>query len=218
AGDHITETQRIYIYNEGDLPLNCPNESSFMVTIVDPEEISLNTKTYCDNFSIPTTPFGSFFSQPNGSGEELVPGTQISNSQNIYFYFQSLEPPFCEINLDFYIEITPSPEITTLENVFDCTFYTLPVLANGKYYDAPGGTGNELLAGTVISETQTIYIYAIEGDCSKESSFTVFIGLDIPESVSHCVRYTLPPLPIGGYYTEPMGQGIQLPAGTMFMT
>lgn len=218
AGDQITETQRIYIYNEGEEPLSCPNQSSFMVTIVDPEEINVNTKTYCDTFSVPATPFGAFYSQPNGGGDELTPGTQLNQSQNIYFHFQSTEPPFCQINLDFYIEITPSPEITTLENVFDCTSYTLPALAHGKYFDAPGGTGNELLSGSIITETKTLYIYAIEGTCSRESSFTVYIGLDIPESVSHCVRYTLPPLPIGGYFTEPMGQGIQLPAGTTFMT
>jgi gliding motility-associated-like protein len=218
AGDIINETQRIYIFNEEDEEPFCPNQSSFMVTIVLPESIDIGAGTHCDTFSIPSVPFGAYFSQPDGNGDELTTGTILNESQTVYFHFQSTEPPFCVINIGFDVEIIPGPQVDALSNVFDCTSYTLPELQSGEYFSAPDGQGDTIASGSLITETSTIYIYAVNGECSDQSSFTVYIGLDVPISVSHCVRYTLPPLPIGGYFTEPMGQGFQIPAGTTFMT
>ncbi|MFN3755613.1 MAG: choice-of-anchor L domain-containing protein [Flavobacterium sp.] len=218
AGDMIIETQRIYIFNEDELEPSCPNQSSFMVTIILPESIDIGAGTHCDTFSIPSIPFGAYFSETNGNGEELTAGTILTESQTVHFYFQSTEPPFCVINIGFDIEIIPGPQVDELNNVFDCTSYTLPELQSGEYFTEPDGQGDTLAPGTLITETSTIYIYAVNGECSDQSSFTVYIGIDVPTSVSHCVRYTLPPLPIGGYFTEPMGQGFQIPAGTTFMT
>src|SRR5690606_19240748 len=106
--------------------------------------------------------------------------------------------PFCAIDLGFDIVVIPAPEVDSLPTVFDCTSYTLPALTNGEYFDAANGMGNVIDPGTVIAETQTIYIYSENGICTNQSSFTVYIGLEAPSSTTECVSFTLPSLSIGG--------------------
>lgn len=214
AGDIITVTQTIYIYNTTNTTPSCDRETLFTVTIIEPEELDMSTKDVCDSYTLPSLPFGQYFTQPAGQGDELSAGTVITSNQTIYFYFESIIPPFCVIDLSFDVIITISPSVPNLPNVFDCTSYTLQPLSNGKYYDAPGGSGNELPVGTVITSTQTVYIFATNGQCFDQSSFQVIIGLTIQADVTECAQFILPQLPIGNYYTAPAGGGIQLAAGT----
>lgn len=217
-GDVITETQRIYIYRLGEEEPLCPNQSSFMVTIIDPNDITLGGGTYCGGFSLMGVPFGGYYTEPNGGGTAINPGTLITTSQTVYYYFISTEPPFCSISIGVELTIIPNPIADTLPNVFDCTTYTLPTINNGNYFDAPNGGGNQIPAGTTITETTTLYIYNQNGICNNQSSFTVFIGLNAPASTTECVAYTLPSLPIGGYFTGPNGTGTQIPSGTNIST
>lgn len=53
--------------------------------------------------------------------------------------------------------------------------YELPALDYGNYYNEPGGMGDVIPAGTIINETQTIYIYYSTDLCTAETSFTVSI-------------------------------------------
>lgn len=65
------------------------------------------------------------------------------------------------------------------EDVNVCTEYVLPALTNGAYFTEAGGTGVEVAAGTAITETTTLYVYAQEGTdivCSDENSFTVTVA------------------------------------------
>jgi gliding motility-associated-like protein len=218
AGDVITVTQTIFIYNTTNTTPSCDRESSFTVTIIEPEELDMSTKDVCDNYILPSLPFGQYFTQPGGMGVELAAGTVISSNQTIYFYFESIVPPFCVLDLSFDVIITISPSVPNLPNVFDCTSYTLPPLSNGKYYDSPGGSGNELTAGTVLTSTQTVYVFASNGQCFDQSSFEVIIGLTIQSDVTECAQFILPQLPIGNYYTAPAGGGTQLVAGTTITT
>ena len=215
AGDVITETQRIYIYNTLPTEPSCPNQSSFLVTIINPDDISIGGGEYCNSYTLPELTFGQYFTGENGSGTELFPGMALTTSQTVHFYYLSTEPPFCAIDLGFEIEVIPAPEVDSLPTVFDCTSYMLPTLSNGTYYDAANGMGNIINPGTAITETQTIYIYAANGICTNQSSFTVYIGLEAPTSTTECVSFTLPSLAIGGYFTEPNGGGQQIPAGTV---
>lgn len=217
AGDIITVTQTIYIYNINTTTPPCIAQSNFTVTIIDPLELDMSTKEVCDNYVLPSLPYGQYFTQAGGLGTELFAGAVISSNQTIYFYFVSIVPPFCVLDLSFDVIITNSPAVPNLPNVFDCVSYTLPPLTSGKYYSAPGGpngAGIELLSGTALTSTQTVYIYAINGQCSVQLSFEVIIGLDFPQDVTECVGFTLPPLPVGNYYTAPIGGGTMIPAGT----
>src|SRR5690606_2346930 len=74
-------------------------------------------------------------------------------------------------------------------------------------------------AGWVITTTQTIFIYAAQGNCTDESSFGVTINqtpvLDLLPDVYACDSYVLPMLPgFMEYYSEPGGTGMMIPAGT----
>jgi gliding motility-associated-like protein len=214
AGDIIDETQRIYIYNLGLIEPYCPNQSSFLVTIIKPEDINTTNNQFCNSYNVPNSAIGGYYTGPGGTGTQLN-GATLTSSQTIYFYFVSPEPPYCVLDLPINLTILPAPSTETFPNVFDCTSYTLPSISNGQYYDAPNGSGNQLAPGTVITETTTIYIYAANSFCESQSSFIVYIGIDAPTSTSECVNFILPSLPFGGYFTGPNGTGQQIQAGTV---
>ncbi len=218
AGDLITETQRVYIYNISDTTPGCPNESSFKVTIIKPEAV-VPTNTYCGSYKLPNLLQGEYHTEPNGAGMNLPGGTVITTSQTIYFYFVSPIPPFCIIDAPTNYIIIPTQDVPTLPNVFDCSSYTLQPLSYGNYYDGQNGTGNQLPAGTAISTSRTIYIHGENGVCKSDSSFQVVIGLDtFPTSLTECANYALPQLNVGGYFTSPNGTGTAIPYGTNINT
>jgi len=218
AGDIITQTKIIYIYNISNTTPSCPNETNFKVTIVKPDELQITSDTYCNSYTLPTLEFGEYYTEANGNGTILPNGTILTTSQTVYFHFVSPEPPICVIDAPFDIIIIQSQTVPTMPNIFDCTSYTLPNLSFGNYYDAPNGTGNQLPIGAVINSSKTVYIYGTTGICPSESSFEVVIGINFPTSVTECVSFTLPQLPVGNYFTGPVGTGNQILAGTVINT
>lgn len=214
-GDVITQTTTIYIYNTTTTTPSCSNQTNFNVTIIKPEELDQSVRNVCDGYTLTQLPFGDYFTQPGGGGTQLSVGTYLTTNQTVYMYYESITPPFCVIDLSFDVVVTQSPIVPTLPNVFDCVSYTLPPLSNGTYYDAPNGSGAVLAPGTVITNDQTVFIYAINGSCAVQTSFQVIIGTDFLGPVTECAHYTLPQLPIGNYYTQPNGGGTLLPAGTV---
>lgn len=218
AGDEISETQTIYIYNHPDDSI-CGASSSFVVTVIDPLTLSPGNGTYCNSYTLPSLSYGSYYTQPNGAGTQIPAGTVLTTTTQVHIHYVSLEAPFCEINISFLATIVNLPSVgTALPNVFDCVSYTLPPLQNGNYFTAPDGGGTQLAAGTVITSSQTIYLYSHQAQCVSQSDFKVFIGFTTPADVNQCNPYRLPNLPIGKYYTGPSGTGTQLPAGTMINT
>lgn len=53
--------------------------------------------------------------------------------------------------------------------------YTLPSLTNGNYFTGPNGTGTPLNQGTIITTSQTIYIFNEVGCIKANSSFNITI-------------------------------------------
>ncbi len=216
AGDQITTTSTIYIFNQPNGPNSCSNSSNFSVTILDPEDIVPDSGSYCGSYSLPSPPVGNFFTGHTGTGTLISNGTSITSTQTINFFYQSPDPPFCTIDKDFTVTILPTVTLPTFENVFDCVGYTLPALTSGNYYTEPNGQGTMLAAGTLISTSQTVYVHATTPDnCTADSSFDVVIGIDTPADISQCEPYTLPALAVGKYYTGPQGTGTEIPAGTV---
>ncbi|WP_294736194.1 choice-of-anchor L domain-containing protein, partial [uncultured Flavobacterium sp.] len=128
----------------------------------------------------------------------------------------------------FDITATPTPVVVVPADQFACSDigYELPALAVGNYYTATNGGGTELAVGTVITTTQTIFVYAESGttpnNCTDEATFEVTIyqkpEVDTPADVVSCGDYILPALTIGDYYTGADGSGTLLPAGTIIST
>lgn len=218
AGDVISTTQNIYIFNQNATSPFCSNQSIFEIIIIEPQDIPNFTNIYCDGFVIPSTLFGAFYTQSGEGGTILTSGTNITTSQIIYFYFVSPSDPTCIIDSPSDIQIVPSQTVPTFPNGFDCTSFTLPTLSFGNYYDAPNGAGNMIAQGTVLTTSQTIYIFGQVASCISQSSFSVVIGLSFPTDVTECANYQLPQLTAGNYYTQPMGNGTQIAAGTIINT
>lgn len=219
AGDVISETQTIFIYNVSTTAPFCSNESSFTITIIVPSNTIPSSYTHCGSFQLPALSNGEYHTQPNGSGVTIPAGTVLNTSQTVYYYYVLPTPPYCVIDQPTNYTIIPAQIVPTLSNVFDCTSYILQPLSFGNYYDAPNGTGNLIAVGTAVTSSKTIYIHGVNPNgCTSDSSFEVTIGANFPTSVTECVQYTLPALSVGNYYTAPGGTGTLIPAGTTINT
>lgn len=219
AGDIISTTQTIQIFNQPGGPGTCPSGTSFKVTIIDPDTMSPTGGTYCGSYTVGTLTEGEYRTEAGGLGQVIPPGTVITSSQVLHFYYTTDIAPFCVIDTDVNVVILPAASVASMPNVFDCVSYTLPPLASGNYYTQSNGQGTQLAPGTVITSTQTIYIFATGGTasqpCNAEKQFTVTIGMAMPADVAQCEPYTLPILASGNYFTGPGGTGDLIPGGTV---
>ena len=160
---------------------------------------------------LPSLTNGTYYTGSGGTGSQLNPGDVITSTQTIYIYATN---GTCDNETSFNVTIDTTPAVDTLPDVTACVSYTLPALTNGTYYTGSGGTGSQLNPGDVITTTQTIYIYATNGTCDNETSFTITIdqipSVENMDDVMAINEYTLPVLTNGDYFTETMGQGTQL--------
>ncbi|NUY81536.1 T9SS type A sorting domain-containing protein [Flavobacterium sp. MAH-1] len=97
------------------------------------------------------------------------------------------------------------------EDVTVCGSYALPTPSTGNFYASPNGGGLPIAPGTVITSTQTLYLYAQNGGCTAQQAFTVTViglpDLSMPD-VYACESFILPDLPPGAsYFSGPMGTG-----------
>jgi len=214
AGDVITTSQTVYLYVEGAIS-TCTAESDFVVTINPiPTVESVADVTACDAYMLPTLANGNYFTSSNGAGVMLNAGDIITASQTIYIYATNGD---CSDESSFNVTITPTPVVADMPDLTTCGSYMLPPLTTGNYYTATNGGGDMLNGGDVITSSQTIYIYASNGDCTAEDNFTVTVMpipvVDNVSDVSSCGSYLLPALVTGNYYTEANGAGTMLMAG-----
>lgn len=221
AGDVISETTTLYIYNQPGGPGTCGANSSFTITIIDTTDMTPDDVVNCGSYTLPSLDLGKYYTGPGATGTEIPAGTVISSSQTIYYYFVTVTPPVCNVDSSFTVTIIPTVEVGERANVFECSSYTLPALSLGNYFTGPNGSGTQLTAGTQITTTQTIYVFATTNGttpCSDEDSFEVVIGLTPPQNISQCNGYTLPQLAVGNYFTGPNGTGQQISGGTVINT
>lgn len=220
AGDIITTSQNIYIFNSVG---TCTNESSFSVTITEsPAVDTIENQTVCTAYTLPTLTNGNYFTGANGTGTILNAGDIITTTQTIFIYNEvNTSTLSCSSESSFTVTVSGTPNVDTLANQTACSEFTLPTLTNGNYFTGTNGTGTALNAGDTITASQTIYIYVEIGTapdiCSNESSFDITINqaplVDTMSDQSVCSEYTLPTLTNGNYYTATNGLGTQLNAG-----
>lgn len=213
-GDTITQQGTYYIYNTAPGPLGCADQTTFVVTLID--QLSF-PEIGCEQYIIRNAPAGNFYTGPGGTGTLLPVGTVLTTDQTIYFY-AVVNGNVCQEKV-YHIRILPLPVIDKPADVITCNSYILPSLAHGNYYSQPGGSGPQIQPGTNITTSQDIYVYAFDGECSNEHVFRVTI-IDGPsfQPVTACGEYTLPAIEVGNYYTQPLGGGTPIPAGTVIHT
>jgi gliding motility-associated-like protein len=215
AGDVITTDQIVYLFNTTLGTPSCPIESSFNVTIVEPLDADPTDLTVCDQYQLPTTPFGlRFFSLPggpSGGGTEFPGGTTINTvgTTTIYTYFESTDITNpCILEGQFNITIDLTPIIAPIANVFECSSYSLPPLAVGNYYTYDPSTGIYTPAVSPITTTTTLYVFATNNLCrTTDTVFTVYIGSFGFTDIIECVSFSLSPAPVGEYRDAPNGGG-----------
>lgn len=213
AGDEILINGTYYIFNGPDVN-GCSNESSFTITLIDQLVFPL---TACGSYFVPGPPVGNFYTGISGTGTQLVAGAALTSSQTIYYY-AVISGIVCRDDT-LNISVFPLPLVDTVQDVTTCTSYILPILLNGNYFTAPGGLGTPLFAGNAIGYSQTLYVYAFNGQCSNEKTFRVtIVNTSIYTPITRCGGFILPAISIGNYYDSPLGAGTIIPAGTLITT
>ncbi|MFB9077824.1 choice-of-anchor L domain-containing protein [Flavobacterium procerum] len=222
AGTVITNSQTVYYYAATTTSPNCTENLKYVITIkpLPPVDTPAN-RLECARYILPPLVNGNYFTKTNGGGTRLKAGDIITTTQTIYVYSVG---PECTNEHSFTIQIKPLPLVDSFTDVVTCTDFKLPKLKNGKYYTATGGPqglGTQLIEGTAINTTQTIYIYNEWADftsCNNETFFKVnYIGIDVGNfsNINVCDSYTLPPLKLGNYYAQLGGKGPIIPVGTI---
>ncbi|WP_290839528.1 T9SS type A sorting domain-containing protein [Flavobacterium sp.] len=129
--------------------------------------------TACDAYPLPALSVGNYYTGPNGTGSLITIGTLITQTMMVYAYANQSG---CSSQTSFMVTILGSPQVE-VQNVFACTEFVLPALpAPANYFTGPGGTGTILAAGQTITQSMTLYVFAQNGSCTFENSFTVTIG------------------------------------------
>jgi gliding motility-associated-like protein len=218
-GDIITNNATLYIYNNDGI---CQNQTSFEVIIYSkPEIINYTDINVCFNYILPQLPSGAFYyTQQGANGENLIAGTIINQNKTLFIYIPNPNLISCYSESQFTINIL-GVEAPQLDNVNVCDSFQLSQLTIGEYYTQPNKGGQNLLPGTIINNSQLIYIYVSNINripCYDEKSFMINISktpvLGNFPNVFGCGSYSLPPLVIGNYYSQPNGQGQIIPFNT----
>ena len=82
----------------------------------------------------------------------------------------------CYKETSFKLTLLSPPIAESLLDIVECESYTLPSINfYSDYFTGINGSGRRLLEGEIIASSQTIYIYAVQADCSDESSFDITI-------------------------------------------
>ncbi|WP_081909404.1 T9SS type B sorting domain-containing protein [Flavobacterium sp. ASV13] len=224
-GTVITTSQTVYYFASTSTSPNCTYDLKYQITIKPlPLVDTPNNRLECNRYTLPSLVNGNYFTDTNGGGTPLHAGDVITETQTIYVFSVGTD---CTNEHSFVVEIRPLPLVDNFTDVVTCTNFKLPKLKNGHYFSASGGpygTGSQLTEGTIINTTQTIYIYNEWPDfakCSNETFFKINVnGIDVGtfDNITTCDSYTLPPLKLGNYYSQPKGKGSVIPAGTILTT
>ncbi|WP_405330759.1 choice-of-anchor L domain-containing protein [Leeuwenhoekiella sp. LLG6367-2.1] len=189
AGDQITTTQTIFVYNAyPDFP-SCYSENRFTINILGVEVPSFDDVAACDSYILPPLSTGNYYTQTGGGGTLLNAGDQITATQELFIYARNGTRFFCEDESSFTVTISETPVLPTQPDIESCGSYMLPDLPQDVYAQAYYLSPNkqnpidpsdyELLPGSY-----TIYKYAEalnNATCFAETSFevTVYPLLDL---------------------------------------
>ncbi|MXN93083.1 T9SS type B sorting domain-containing protein [Flavobacterium sp. Sd200] len=227
----INATQLIYIYAQTGGAVNCSTEIPFQITVNPDAPVDV---TECDEYILPALlPGQHYYTAAGGPGAgntEIMPGTPINATQDVYFYITSAAA--CTANTFFTVTINNTPVLASVSNISVCEEYYLPALTVGAYYEQPNGAGTPIdinfpitaPAGTVV--TKTVYVYAETGtlpNCAAQATFDVVVtgppAINSFSNVETCDSYTLGALLPGVTYqsdSQANGGGSVIPVGTTF--
>jgi len=209
-GVRITSSMTLYVYNDDG---RCNNEAEFKIKIIP----NFEDVVACGSYTLPELEIGNYLTE---EGKVLQPGAIITESTEVFYTAETTDGSGCANEIRFFINVTPIPEVSRLEDVVVCLEdgFVLPEIENGEYFTEAERQGEQLLPGEKIVESQKIFINNSENQCYNETSFNVEVRDLAPVEnfvdVYSCFGYELPELQFGKYYTQPNAQGEELAAGT----
>ncbi len=224
ANSIISVSQTIYVFVEDG---TCKRGTPLVIDIKPYPLIPLSPiYPKCETFSLAKPTNVEFYYGPNRTGGIIPDNTVFTQDIRIYAYSETSATPPCGLDYPIDIQIYFTKAIQYL-NVTQCINYTLPAIVqptpddNNQYYSAPGRNPSDLiLAGTVISSSQTIYVNNRKTArflCEDEKSFTITIDpnpiVSQPAAVISCDSYILPAVLVGNYFSASGGLGTKYLAG-----
>lgn len=246
AGQTITASTTLFIYDETGGSPNCFDEETFDITVnTSPDIDPIANMNGCGSITFPAitgtnlTGNEAYYTGPGGTGTQYTAGSNFTTTgtTTIYIYDETGSTPNCFDEESFDVTVNAGPTVDDLPDQTVCDSYTLPAITgtsltgNEAYYTATGGGGTQYNAGDMIttSGTTTLYIYDASGpSCTSEEmvDITVNISPDVDPMTNQtvCDSYTLPAITgtnLTGneaYYTATGGGGTQYNAGDMITT
>ncbi|GEM54196.1 adhesin [Flavobacterium branchiophilum] len=224
VGYVVTYSQDIYV--RATSASGCADEVSFHVDIILPIVVVPQTVSECGVYNLPELNAGNYYTLPNGGGVQLPFNYPVTNSRTVYVYINN--GLGCQHTIPVAITIKPLPVLDPRGDVSACNTYTLTPLTIGNYYTESNGGGNLIPFNTVLNQSQTVHIYAVNSfGCPASNSFNVSIThtvADTKPNVTQCDQYVLEALNPGNrYFTHSQmngqnGQGIEKFEGDVIET
>jgi gliding motility-associated-like protein len=167
-------------------------QRTYNISIVAPSSatISYGAPSYCKNINTPQavtvngTTGGTFSATPNGglninaNTGAIDPSTSAPGVYNVTYSLPG-STVCANANPTTQVEILPLPNVVQPASVQACDSYTLTTLTVGNYFTQSqlGGSTTPIDITTPLTSSQTVYVYAIDGNgCYNEKSFNVTIN------------------------------------------
>ncbi len=184
AGDVISTTQMIYVYEETGTVPNCSAEVSFTVNVTaSPVADAPGDEEECDSYVLPALSAGNnYYTATGGTGTMLNAGDAITSTQTIYVYAVSPDNALCTNENSFVVTINPTPQFTFNGPYVACLATNVTVQVNPGNFNAadatyawtvngaPAGGNSSSIQGT---EFGTYEVTVTIGDCTHTESIQV---------------------------------------------
>ena len=200
AGDYVSSTQNLYIYDETGNNPNCYSEKIQKITInKTPKLLTVNDTTVCDSIVLPNLALGNYYGATNKGGINYGSSAKIKSSIPVFVYAESGTTKKCISEKSFQITIKNAPIIPIQTASVGCDSVQLPVLVKGNYYTATLKGGISLNAGDYIKTNDTIFVYDETGglpNCFSEKTKIITVNktsvIKQLKDTTVCDVYTLP--------------------------
>jgi len=172
----------------------------------------------CHSYFLPVITNGNYFTGANGTGTMLHTGDEIL-IQGTYYIFNGPDAQGCKNESSFTVTLVEQLDFP----LTGCGTYYVPSPVVGGFYTESGGIGTQLVGGSAITSSQTIYFYAeINGVVCRDEALNITIfplpSVDTLQNVTTCNSYSLPLIVNGEFYTQSGGQGTHLFSGNPINT
>ncbi|EAR00181.1 T9SS type B sorting domain-containing protein [Maribacter sp. HTCC2170] len=139
------------------------------------EEFNINLSELKSNLIRNQTDLVVTYHNAGGDLIDFSTGTQfVVNQRTIIARVTNIDG--CYKETSFKLTLLSPPVAKSLIDIFECESYTLPPIDfHSNYYTGTNGTGRRLKEGEIVTVSLTIYIYAVQADCTDESNFDIII-------------------------------------------